>query len=122
MSEATIPTEAWEATGLMSRGISFTKGCYTGQETIVRIAHRGHVNRHLRGLLLGDAAVPGYRTPLLHIENGKEIGWTTSATESPLAGQTIALCYLRREIGPGDRVKTGDAGEATVSALPFQAR
>ncbi len=73
-TEDTIPTEAFESTGLMSRAISFHKGCYTGQEVIVRIAHRGHVNRLLRGLLLGDAPVPAAAAPLFHSETGKQVG------------------------------------------------
>ena len=121
ITEDTIATEAFESTGLLPRAISFTKGCYTGQEVIVRIAHRGHVNRHLRGLLLGDAPAPSFRTPLLHPDSGKEIGWTTSAAFSPQLGQTIALGYLRREVGPGDAVRLGAVGglAATIAELPF---
>ncbi|MDQ3389123.1 MAG: aminomethyltransferase family protein [Gemmatimonadota bacterium] len=122
LTEEVIPTEAFEASGLLPRAISFTKGCYTGQEVIVRIAHRGHVNRHLRGLLLGDAPTPVPRTPLHHPETGKQIGWTASAAVSPLLGQTIALGYVRREIAPGGNVRVGSAegAEATVAALPFE--
>jgi folate-binding protein YgfZ len=121
LTEETIPTEAFESTGLMSRAISFHKGCYTGQEVIVRIAHRGHVNRNLRGLLLGEAPAPAASAPLFHPETGKEIGWVTSSAHSPRAGQTVALAFVRRELGPGDRVRVGaaDGAEATVSSLPF---
>jgi folate-binding protein YgfZ len=121
LTEETIPTEAFESAGLMERAVSFSKGCYTGQEVVVRIAHRGHVNRHLRGLLLGDAPAPAFRTPLVNPETGKEIGWTTSAAFSPRMGQTVALGYLRREVGPGGvvRVGSGEGEEARVSALPF---
>jgi folate-binding protein YgfZ len=121
LTEETIPTEAYESIGMMERAISFTKGCYTGQEVIVRIAHRGHVNRHLRGLRLGDAPVPAPRTPLIHPETGKEIGWATSAAFSPRLGETVALGYLRRELQPGMRVRVGaaDGPEAEVAALPF---
>ncbi len=123
LTEEVIPTEAFEASGLLPRAISFTKGCYTGQEVIVRIAHRGHVNRHLRGLLLGDAPAPAPGTPLYHPETGKQIGWTASAAISPLLEQTIALGYVRREIGPGGMVRVGGPGGAvaTVAALPFEA-
>jgi folate-binding protein YgfZ len=122
MTDETIPTEAFEAAGLMPRAISFTKGCYTGQEVVVRIAHRGHVNRHLRGLLLGDAPTPAAKTPLFHPETGKEIGWTTSACASPRLRQTIALGYVRREISPGGSVRVGaaDGPSATVATLPFE--
>ncbi len=123
LTEEVIPTEAFQESGLLQRAISFSKGCYTGQEVIVRIAHRGHVNRHLRGLLLGDASAPAPRTPLLHPESGKQVGRTTSAAVSPLLGQTVALGYMRREIGPGGTVRVGSAEgkEATVAALPFAA-
>lgn len=121
MTEETIPTEAFQSAGLMERAVSFSKGCYTGQEVVVRIAHRGHVNRHLRGLLLGDAPVPPQRTPLFHPETGKEVGWITSAVVSPLFGQTIALGYVRREVEPGGGVRVGAAegGDAVVAAIPF---
>ncbi len=121
MTGETIPTEAYESTGMMPRAISFTKGCYTGQEVIIRIAHRGHVNRHLRGLLLGDAPAPAARTPLFHPDTGKEIGWTASAAFSPRMGQSVALGYVRREVAPGGTVRVGSAegAEATVSGLPF---
>jgi folate-binding protein YgfZ len=123
LSQDSIPTEAFEAAGLMQRAISFSKGCYTGQEVIVRIAHRGHVNRHLRGLLLGDAPAPAERTPLFHPDSGKEVGWTTSAAISPLLGQTIALGFVRRELEPGDRACLGSPGgtPVTLVSLPFQA-
>lgn len=123
LTEETIPTEAYESTGMMDRAISFSKGCYTGQEVIVRIAHRGHVNRHLRGLRLGDAPAPAPRTPLFHPDTGKEVGWTTSAAFSPLLGETLAMGYVRRERAPGDAVRVGaaDGAEARVAALPFDA-
>lgn len=121
LTEETIPTEAYESTGLMDRAISFHKGCYTGQEVIVRIAHRGHVNRHLRGLLLGDAPAPAPRAPIINPETGKEAGWTASAAFSPLLGQTVAMAYVRREIGPGGQVRIGaaDGPAARVVSLPF---
>ncbi|HST59609.1 MAG TPA: glycine cleavage T C-terminal barrel domain-containing protein [Longimicrobium sp.] len=124
LTEETIPTEAYESAGLMTRAISFNKGCYTGQEVIVRIAHRGHVNRHLRGLRLGDAPAPGPRTPLIHPETGKEVGWATSAAFSPLLGETIALGYVRREVQPGMQVRIGaaDGAAADVVDLPFERR
>ena len=104
----------------MGRAVSFQKGCYTGQEIIVRIAHRGHVNRHLRGLLLGDVAVPELGTPLLNLETGREIGQVTSAAYSPRMRQAVALCYLRREIEPGMAVRVGTEGpSATVVTLPL---
>jgi folate-binding protein YgfZ len=120
LTEEVIPTEAYEAIGMLPRAISFTKGCYTGQEVIVRIAHRGHVNRHLRGLRLGQAA-PAPGIPLFHPETGREAGRITSVAVSPLVGETVALGFVRRELGPGSAVRVGapDGGSATVVALPF---
>jgi folate-binding protein YgfZ len=120
LAEDVIPTEAYESTGLMGRAVSFGKGCYTGQEVIVRIAHRGHVNRHLRGLLLGGAPTPAARTPLFHPVTGKETGLVTSAAFSPRLGQTVALGFVRRELGPGGTVHMGapDGPTATVAELP----
>ncbi|HEV2150255.1 MAG TPA: aminomethyltransferase family protein [Longimicrobiaceae bacterium] len=121
LSEEVIPTEAFEAIGMMPRAVSFTKGCYTGQEVIVRIAHRGHVNRHLRGLRLGDGAAPPPGTPLFHPETGKPAGRITSVAFSPLMGETVALGFVRRELEPGDAVRVGaaDGTRAEVAALPF---
>jgi folate-binding protein YgfZ len=124
LTEETIPTEAFESTGLMERAISFSKGCYTGQEVIVRIAHRGHVNRHLRGLLLpAGAAPPSAATRLHHGDSGRDVGWVTSASDSPRMGVAIALAFVRREIEPGQTVRLGsvDGAEAAVIALPFTA-
>jgi folate-binding protein YgfZ len=123
LTEEVIPTEAFEASGLLTRAISFTKGCYTGQEVIVRIAHRGHVNRNLRGLLLGELAPPARGTPLFHPETGREVGRVTSATVSPMLRQAVALGYVRRELGPGDRARLGaaDGPEVAVAPLPFPA-
>ncbi|MBW3628263.1 MAG: folate-binding protein, partial [Gemmatimonadetes bacterium] len=86
-----------------------------------RIAHRGHVNRHLRGLRLGEAAVPAAGTPLFRHDGSKEIGRVTSSVASPLLEETVALGYLRREIAPGDRVRDGaaDGEEALDTGLPF---
>ncbi len=119
MSADNIATEVFQETGQMERAISFSKGCYTGQEVIVRIAHRGRVNRRLTGLLLGDAPTPPHGAELSHPETGKAMGWVTSAADSPRLAQIIALAYVRREREPGDTVLI-DGREATVAALPFQ--
>jgi folate-binding protein YgfZ len=121
LTEEVIPTEAYEETGLMQRAVSFGKGCYTGQEVIVRIAHRGHVNKHLRGLRLGDAPAPSPGARLVSAETGKDVGWLTSVAHSPMLGQTVALGYVRREVEPGATVRVGsaDGAAATVVRLPF---
>lgn len=111
----TIPLEA----GLRERVISETKGCYTGQEVIIRILHRGHVNRHLRGLLLGQASPPSPGTELTRPGESKVVARVTSAGASPAFGQTIALGYVRREVEPPAELVTGDGVTARVVALPF---
>ena len=117
LDENTIPLEA----GLRERAISETKGCYTGQEVIIRILHRGHVNRHLRGVLLGDVTAPARDTELYH--GSRAIGRITSAAWSPRLAQTIALAYVRREIVPPTDVHLGSDTGPTVSVveLPFGA-
>jgi len=112
MDEATLIMETGRAAAL-----SFTKGCYLGQEVVERIAARGHVNRRLSGLLLDGAALPAPRTPL--VADGREVGYVTSATHSPLLGRAIALAFVhRKHWNPGERLHVGDR-EATVVALPF---
>jgi len=114
LDENTIPLEA----GLRTRAISETKGCYTGQEVIIRILHRGHVNWQLRGVLLGNAVVPARGDALVN-EAGKQVGRITSAVQSPRHAQAIALAYVRREVEPGSVLKLDDA-DARVVALPFE--
>jgi len=98
MTDATIPVEA----GIQDRAIDYQKGCYTGQEVIVRIRDRGHVNRHLRRLMLGDVAVPEPRTELfMPGDDAKAVGWITSAARSPAEDGVVALAYVRRGV---DRV------------------
>lgn len=93
MDEDTIPLEA----GIEKRAISFTKGCYVGQEVIVRVLHRGHgrIARKLVGLTLDGATVAD---PADKIYGGlREIGRVTSAVFSPGVGRPIALGYVNRE-------------------------
>jgi len=112
MSADNLPGEL----GLEQRAVSFTKGCYVGQEPVARMHHRGHPNRLLRGLRLADPVEPG--TPLLAGE--RQIGAVTSACVSPALGP-IALALVRREVDPGAAVSTGDGGgRATVVELPFE--
>jgi tRNA-modifying protein YgfZ len=117
LTDAVIPLEA----GLRSRAISETKGCYTGQEVIIRILHRGHVNWHLRGLLLGDVQAPAQETPLFS-SAGKQVGRITSAVWSPRHGQVIGLGYVRREVEPSSVLHLGapDGPDAEVRTLPFE--
>src|SRR5215208_4821680 len=84
--------------------ISYTKGCYVGQEIIVRIKHRGHVAKKLTGLKLETDRPIEAGTTIKSTDN-KEIGRVTSAVVSPKLGSTIALGYVRYEyIEPGTNV------------------
>lgn len=100
LTETTIPLEA----GLRDRAISDAKGCYTGQEVIIRILHRGHVNWLLRRVLMGEAAAPANDTALFSQGDGKKVGRVTSAAWSPKWRQTIGLGYVRREVELGAEV------------------
>jgi folate-binding protein YgfZ len=109
LDDGVIPQEA----GLNERAVSFTKGCYVGQETVARLHYRGKPNRHLRGLRLSELVESG--TPIRLGE--REVGRVGSAAASPRFGP-IALAILRREAEPGITVAVGDA-TAEVVALPF---
>jgi len=115
MTETTIPIEA----GIGDRAIDTQKGCYTGQEVIVRIAHRGHVNRHLRQLHLGESPTPSPGTELFRDGVERPVGWITSAVASPRFGETLALGYVRREVDADGLVRVGSAegAEARVGSL-----
>ncbi|MEJ2187726.1 MAG: aminomethyltransferase family protein [Gemmatimonadota bacterium] len=116
LTQDVIPLEA----GLRDRAISETKGCYTGQEVIVRILHRGHVNRHLRRLEMGKLPTPGAGTKLVRAFDARDVGVITSACYSPRAKQTIGLGYVRREVTPPAQVHLGtpDGPEIRVTELP----
>jgi len=118
MDESTLPQEAnFDELG----AISYTKGCYIGQEVVVRIRDRGHVNRHLRGLVLDGQTVPRPGAALVAGES--EVGKVTTATWSFGLERPIALGFVRRqhaEPGTALTVRSGDAAlAARVSALPF---
>lgn len=104
--------------------VSYTKGCYVGQEVVVRIRDRGHVNRSLRGLVLAGDTVPSHGA--LVEADGREVGHVTSATRSLGLARPIALAFVRRDHGePGTLVTVREGStaiEATVSALPFAPR
>jgi aminomethyltransferase len=113
LSEDTLLLEA----GLLN-AVSFTKGCYVGQENVERTRSRGHVNWKLVGLVVDAPAAPAPGEKLS--SDQKEVGKITSACVSPTLGKTIALAYARREVAaPGTKLllARGSAGE--VTALPF---
>jgi folate-binding protein YgfZ len=100
--------------------VSHTKGCYPGQEVVVRIRDRGHVNRLLRGLVLEGGRVPAAGAAVE--VDGAAVGRVTSATRALGLGRPIALAFVRRTHGPGARVAVRVDGEpvvATVTELPF---
>ncbi len=118
MDETNIPLEC----GIESRAITYTKGCYIGQEIINRIHSVGHVNRELRGLRLGDdlKTLPARCEKLF--SNGKEVGYITSAVKSPQFGN-IALGYVRREansIGNELQLGTPRSSVVRIAELPFE--
>lgn len=113
MNESNMPAEA----GIVDRAISFTKGCYIGQEPVARLHYKGRPNRHLRGLrplgqvTAGDAVRLGDR----------ELGQIGTVAISPASGR-IAMAILRKEAEPGSVVEietTGGPIEAEVVELPF---
>ncbi|MGE4427545.1 MAG: folate-binding protein YgfZ [Solirubrobacteraceae bacterium] len=114
MDDTVMPAEA----GIVERAVSFTKGCYIGQETVARLHWRGRPNRHLRGLHLEREVEPG----TVLVDDGREVGRVTSCVSSPRLGP-IALALVRREVEPGASVSARPAGEdpssAAVVSLPF---
>jgi tRNA-modifying protein YgfZ len=114
LDETVIPQEA----GLNERAVSFTKGCYVGQETVARLYYRGKPNRHLRGLRLSTPAELGAELRL----GERPVGHLSSSVLSPCHGP-IGLALIRREAEPGATVSLGEHGtEAEVVELPFAAR
>jgi folate-binding protein YgfZ len=113
LDDSVIPQEA----GLNERAVSFTKGCYVGQETVARLYYKGKPNRHLRGLRLSAPAAPGEELRL----GERQVGHVGSTVLSPRLGP-IALALVRREAAPGSTVSVGEAGaSAEVLELPFPA-
>lgn len=111
MGPETMPAEA----GIVEQAVSFTKGCYIGQETVARLHYKGRPNRHLRGLKLSAPARAGAGLRL----GEKEVGRLGSAAVSPALGP-VGLAILRREAEPGVTLAVGEDGvTAEVVALPF---
>jgi folate-binding protein YgfZ len=111
LDDSVIPQEA----GLNGRAVSFTKGCYVGQETVARLFYRGKPNRHLRGLRLSAPAEPGAELRL----GEKVVGRLASVADSPARGP-IGLALVRREAEPGATLAVGEDGAtAELVELPF---
>ena len=114
LDDTVIPQEA----DLNDRAVSFTKGCYVGQEPVARLHYRGHANRGLRTILLdGELPEAGAAVTL----EGRDVGRVTSAVASPTLGRAVALAIVRREIDPGQKVGvvTGEGVvEGELAAVP----
>jgi folate-binding protein YgfZ len=116
VDENTIPQE----TGLVRESVSFEKGCYLGQELVARIDTRGHVNRHLRGIILLDGDQPPERSEIFHMD--RQVGMITSVCRSPGFDHPIGLSLLRREAAPGSALTIrwpGGEAQAAVAELPL---
>lgn len=112
--EETLPQEA----GLTDR-VSFTKGCFLGQEPVARLQNRGHTNRGLVGLDLGTGGVPPPPGTAILVD-GREVGVLGTAVSSARLGRTVALALLRHEHAvPGTAVTLGNGTAAVVVPLPF---
>jgi folate-binding protein YgfZ len=109
LDDTVIPQEA----GLNARAVSFTKGCYVGQETVARLFYRGKPNRHLRGLRCEAPVEVGAEVRV----GERVVATVASAAVSPRLGP-IALALVRREAPPGCAVTVGDVA-ASVVELPF---
>lgn len=117
MSDDTIPQEANFDT---LRAISYTKGCYVGQEVVARVHFRGHVNKHLRGLMAGKSE-PAPEGAAVLIATGEQVGEVRSSALSPRLG-AVAMGMVRREVELGTDVTLqweGGKVSAKVSALPM---
>jgi tRNA-modifying protein YgfZ len=110
LDESVIPQEAQ----LNKRAVSFTKGCYVGQETVARLFYKGKPNRELRGLRSAELLEVGTELTL----EERVVGTITSSIASPRFGP-IALGLVRREAPPGAIVQTPGGHDAVVSELPF---
>ena len=117
LDERTIPAEA----GVVERSVSFTKGCYTGQELVARIDSRGgNVPRRLRGVVVAGAVVPPPGASVT--VDGKDVGELTSVAESFERRAPVALAYVRRAVEPpAEAIVTWDGGSAParIEALPL---
>jgi folate-binding protein YgfZ len=113
MDETTIPLEA----GLLDRAISTTKGCYVGQEVIVRVLHRGggRVARRLVRLACDPAATKAPDGGTRVYAGDREVGRVTSAAWSPRAQQVIALAYVARDAASSDGALSVDAGDGRIA-------
>ncbi len=117
IDERTIPQEVrFDEIG----GVSYTKGCYTGQETVSRLHFRGHTNRQLRGLLFDGEPRPDPVVRAAERDVGRvtSAAWIPAGARTPTAGRWIGLAVVRREVASGATVHAAGVG-ARVVDLPF---
>lgn len=111
IDERTLPQEVrFDELG----GVSYEKGCYTGQETVARVHFRGHVNRTLRGVVV--SGVDQVSDRILRLD-GRDVGVLRSTVR--VDGRMLGLATVRREVGD-DAVLAVGGGEARIVALPFR--
>jgi folate-binding protein YgfZ len=114
MDDTTVVTET-----NLDEAVSYTKGCYVGQEIIARIKYRGHVAKKLRGLLFEEPIKLEVPAPIISAD-GKEVGRVTSTTNSPHLGRRIALGYVKYEhSNAGTEVRLAGDHIARIVNLPF---
>jgi folate-binding protein YgfZ len=106
IDDRVLPAEA----GLVERAVSFTKGCFPGQEPIARLRYRGHANRGLRVLVIDGADLPEYDAELAY--EGKPVGRVTSAARD--GDRIVALAYVRVEVPEDAELEVG-----SVKARPL---
>ena len=120
MDDTNVVTEA-----ALDDAVSYTKGCYVGQEIIARIKYRGHVAKKLTGVIF-EQAVSVEVGAAIKSADGKEVGRITSKTYSPHLGRTIALGYVKFDyLAPGTEVRVISSDQelpAQVIELPFVGR
>jgi folate-binding protein YgfZ len=117
IDDSTIPQEA---NFDELHGISYTKGCYVGQETVARVHFRGHVNKHIRGVRAAGVEPPP-RGATLHDEAGAQVGDIRSAVRSPMLGG-IALAMVRRDVAPGTQLMARWQTESAIAERGLEER
>jgi tRNA-modifying protein YgfZ len=110
----TYPQEA----GLEKTAVSFSKGCYLGQEVVCMLQMRGHVKRKLAQLVFEEGTAPVAGAPVLEGEGGAEVGLVTSATSSPTLGKPVALAMLKYGMVEAGRVLLVEGHRASVVESP----
>jgi len=99
----------------VDKAVDHNKGCYTGQEIVVRVRDRGRINRLLSGFCLHGEILPKIGEKLF--VGDREVGWLTSIVQSPRAGGTVALGYVRQDLSARDIITVGPSSEFKATAI-----